>query len=320
MAKIIQKNTTEPITPSTGTTAIYIDSTTKKIATKDDAGVVTNYDEGGGGGGGGVTDHGALTGLADDDHLQYFNQSRGDERYNTKAEVDAKVAAEVMHPLDNVAWIDHFMSRNVANNLNWTSLVGGTSQVLSNQNKATYTFLSATDHFGTLNLNLVGTSGRCVYYLGLAADPCVKFGGRQWTQEWRVYINQLATEANDYVFNIGYHSATAADDPTNGIYLQYKRSLSPNWQIVSKLGASEERIVTNIPVATGWQKLGIIVNQAATSIDFYIDNETRTMASPQISTDGIVEGYAPMLAIRKIGDTNQALFAADYFYMQARVV
>ena len=33
------------------------------------------------GAGGGVTDHGALTGLADDDHTQYFNQTRGDARY-----------------------------------------------------------------------------------------------------------------------------------------------------------------------------------------------------------------------------------------------
>ncbi len=33
------------------------------------------------GGGGGVTDHGALTGLADDDHSQYHNNARGDARY-----------------------------------------------------------------------------------------------------------------------------------------------------------------------------------------------------------------------------------------------
>jgi hypothetical protein len=28
----------------------------------------------------GVTDHGALTGLADDDHSQYHNDARGDAR------------------------------------------------------------------------------------------------------------------------------------------------------------------------------------------------------------------------------------------------
>ena len=40
---------------------------------------------GGGGGGGGVSDHGALTGLSDDDHPQYFNDARGDARYTRRA-------------------------------------------------------------------------------------------------------------------------------------------------------------------------------------------------------------------------------------------
>lgn len=39
--------------------------------------------------GGGVTDHGALSGLSDDDHPQYFNQSRGDERYSQTAHTHA---------------------------------------------------------------------------------------------------------------------------------------------------------------------------------------------------------------------------------------
>lgn len=38
-----------------------------------------------GSGGGGVTDHGALTGLADDDHAQYHNDARGDARYSVLA-------------------------------------------------------------------------------------------------------------------------------------------------------------------------------------------------------------------------------------------
>lgn len=40
------------------------------------------------GGVGGATDHGALTGLGDDDHVQYHNNTRGDARYYTKAQVD----------------------------------------------------------------------------------------------------------------------------------------------------------------------------------------------------------------------------------------
>lgn len=40
-------------------------------------------------GSGGVTDHGALTGLGDDDHSQYHNDARGDARYYTKTQLDS---------------------------------------------------------------------------------------------------------------------------------------------------------------------------------------------------------------------------------------
>lgn len=43
---------------------------------------------------GGVTDHGALTGLADDDHTQYLNNTRGDIRYYTKAQVDTSLSSK----------------------------------------------------------------------------------------------------------------------------------------------------------------------------------------------------------------------------------
>lgn len=45
-------------------------------------------------GGGGSTDHGALIGLADDDHPQYLNNTRGDVRYYTKAQVDTAVGGK----------------------------------------------------------------------------------------------------------------------------------------------------------------------------------------------------------------------------------
>lgn len=48
-----------------------------------------------GGGGGGVTDHGALSGLADDDHTQYHNDTRGDARYYTQSAADTLLAAKV---------------------------------------------------------------------------------------------------------------------------------------------------------------------------------------------------------------------------------
>lgn len=42
----------------------------------------------------GVTDHGALTGLTDDDHPQYHTDTRGDVRYYTKAQMDSSLATK----------------------------------------------------------------------------------------------------------------------------------------------------------------------------------------------------------------------------------
>lgn len=44
-----------------------------------------------GGGSGGTSDHGALSGLGDDDHPQYHNDARGDARYYLKSQVDTMV-------------------------------------------------------------------------------------------------------------------------------------------------------------------------------------------------------------------------------------
>lgn len=72
---------------------------------------------GGGGGEGGVTDHGALTGLADDDHAQYLNNARGDARYYTKAQVDTslsgKAATAHTHAQSDVTGLDAALAGKV---------------------------------------------------------------------------------------------------------------------------------------------------------------------------------------------------------------
>lgn len=63
---------------------------------------------------GGVTDHGALTGLADDDHPQYHNDTRGDARYwqlstdlATQTELDAHVNDAIdAHDASSISIVD----------------------------------------------------------------------------------------------------------------------------------------------------------------------------------------------------------------------
>lgn len=56
--------------------------------------VGTQGPPGTGGGGGGSSDHGALTGLENDDHPQYHTDARGDARYYTKTQTDAALAGK----------------------------------------------------------------------------------------------------------------------------------------------------------------------------------------------------------------------------------
>ncbi len=70
-------------------------------------------------GGGGVTDHGALTGLADDDHTQYYNQTRGDARYSQLGHGHSEYIGEA--PIDD----NYYARRNAAWELSPTGGGGG---------------------------------------------------------------------------------------------------------------------------------------------------------------------------------------------------
>jgi hypothetical protein len=90
-------------------------------------------------GGGGVTDHGALTGLGDDDHTQYHNDTRGDARYYTKSQVDTSLSGKSntghTHTAANVTDFDTEVSNN-------TDVAANTAARHSHSNKAlldTYT-------------------------------------------------------------------------------------------------------------------------------------------------------------------------------------
>jgi hypothetical protein len=59
----------------------------------------------------GVSDHGALTGLADDDHTQYFNQTRGDARYPLASAMTTALAGK--EPLQTLATLAEMQAGTV---------------------------------------------------------------------------------------------------------------------------------------------------------------------------------------------------------------
>lgn len=80
VTEVIQPMTDDPKVTKLEQDVKALDKELKDIKKRKPEVVV--YGGGSTGGGGGVTDHGALTGLGDDDHTQYHNDARGDARYS----------------------------------------------------------------------------------------------------------------------------------------------------------------------------------------------------------------------------------------------
>jgi hypothetical protein len=81
---------------------------------------------------GGDLDHGALNGLADDDHPQYHNDARGDARYYTKAQVDTGLAGKANtahgHAIADVSGLQTALDNKL--DTSFAALIPKTGQVM----------------------------------------------------------------------------------------------------------------------------------------------------------------------------------------------
>lgn len=103
----------------------------------------------------------------------------------------------------------------------------------------------------------------------------IKAGGQ--TIEWRIRLNQLAGITNaapNFDCKAGTQDNDLIGDPANGIYFQYQGGVnSGRWTCVTANASTRTTINSTVaPVANTWQRLKYIVNQAGTSVAFYIDD------------------------------------------------
>ena len=156
MSKIIFTESATPDTPSAGKAVLYF-KTDGHLYKKDDAGTETQIS---GGGGGGVTDHGALTGLGDDDHTQYLNETRHDAlpSDNPHSVTKAQVG------LSNVPNVDATARANHTGTQTASTISDFLSAVQSNETTTSLSLsgstLSYVDEDGvTTNIDLSGLGG-----------------------------------------------------------------------------------------------------------------------------------------------------------------
>lgn len=118
-------------------------------------------------GGGGTSDHGALTGLGDDDHPQYFNQTRGDARYiqigGNVNDADADPTNELELPDDSGATSGDLLTTDALGNFSWTNPFNNSALLNRSDNIISLGFstpwsISRTSASGSSYLRLLGNS------------------------------------------------------------------------------------------------------------------------------------------------------------------
>jgi len=162
----------------------------------------------------------------------------------------------------------------------WTVLeTGAGASVASNPNLVT----SGNNSLGVMELS-TGTTTTGVAAMSLSLD-CFILGHGQYYTEWRVMVPVLSSVAQEYIFQMGFVDANAN---ANGVFFVYHSTVTTTWRAATQNAGVGTRVDTGITVnANQWYKLGILINAAGTSVDFYIDDALVATITTNIPTTAI---------------------------------
>lgn len=285
---------------------------------------------------GGVSDHGALTGLADDDHPQYHNDARGDVRYapiangvtngdshdhsgGDGAQIDhgslagladddhpqyaldtALAAATEWAPTPSraVFWDDFWANDYSGDHDYYRGVSGGTIA-------PTYT----ANGTGVLGVEEFTTGGGITGYSYIRVFNNWDYwaGGGEVTFVCYVNFAQVVDGSNTWSARIGIGDSASFADHTDGIYFDLAVALgSYTLDAVCSGAGTQTRTATGITiVANTWYQLRWVMNAAGNSVDFSVWSggvqigSTTTIATANIPAPG--ERCAPELQIAKSG-------------------
>lgn len=145
-------------------------------------------------------------------------------------------------------------------------------------------------------------------------------GGGEMTYTAFVFLPTLSTSVERYRVVLGYGSVTNNNAEANGAFFTYDEggtsngsTASANWQCITSASSVRTLTTTTTAVSTSaWVKLTVVINAAANSVAFYIDNTLVATHTTNIPT-GTSQLIQPKIQIAKtVGTTARSLYA-DYF-------
>jgi hypothetical protein len=140
----------------------------------------------------------------------------------------------------------------------------------------------------------------------------VVFAGGQLEGEFLVRVPVLSNATDGFIVQVGFGDATAADQ-TDGAYFEYDSTQSTLWRICTASNATRTKSPTTLaPVtAAAWMRLGLVVNFAATSVEYFFNGVSVGVVSTNIPI-GAARATGIILRMQKTLGTASRSLEVDY--------
>ncbi len=162
-------------------------------------------------------------------------------------------------------------------------------------------FYLTTGTTNTGRISLEKSAQTAVMIFGIAALNLKK----------RIALHDLSTGGETYTAYIGFGDNVGSGDMANGAYFRYTHGTnSGKWEAVTASASSRTATDTGITADTTFHIFNVVVNQAGTSVAFYIDGTLVATNTTNISTTNPI-GH--LLKIEKSAGTTARKIYEDWY-------
>jgi len=167
------------------------------------------------------------------------------------------------------------------------------------------------NHPGIIQVNS-GTSANANIHLSMNLGLSIKLGGGEIILEYLIYLPTLSTATNEYIMRWGLGDTAGLLDEANGVYFEYARAATGNFFVIKTANSNSRTpfTTTQSVAAATWYKLKIVVNAAASSVEYFINGTSVGFLIVNIPTTTI---SPHMSALRSAGTGGN--FNIDYFFL-----
>ena len=245
--------------------------------------------------------------------LPQVDGGTGGSSITTSGSITTSLAANVFNisggtatTMNSFSFIDDFLYYSTTNP-NWVVNTGSsTAAVNSGTNNASYP--------GYYRWTLTGTgAANGINGLSVAQTGQYLFGNGILTFTFWFNVEQLSTAGNTFTLTLGLGTLTTMPSTSYGVWLAYTNGTnSGDWTFNTASASSQTNSNSTVPVATGWQVAQIIINAAASSVNFLSGTTYANLTSMgTIATNIPTNGSFPLAPFFNINCSN---YTSNFYF------